>query len=262
MVNAPTPPHQPLSPPRKSKRDIFTWRLLADVVAFATAVLSLCVAILAGTSRNEAKDEAASLSDQVAVLDAEIASLSEERDQLQDELEASPTPDAETTAAGTEEGPVLAGETQGEYVSLDQSVAWIECWNYEDWVPSTLMFAGEQYYEGFQCPMGRGWNADDPLPTSYVDFVVPDGAVKLTGLAGIDDRSVDDTMVVKFSILAVPDGGESFFSTTLALGDGGEPFEVALGEADRVRFQVDVVSSSYDDDEWFATIGWADVRFE
>lgn len=262
MDNAPTPPHQPLSPPRKSKRELFTPRLLADVVAFATAVLSLMVAILAGTSRDEAKDEAASLSDQVASLDAEIASLSAERDELAEELAASPTPDDATTAAGTEEGPVLGGQTEGEYASLEQSVSWIECWNYEDWVPSTLTLGGEQYFEGFQCPMGRGWSQDDELPTSYVDFVVPDGAVKVTGLAGIDDLSVDDTMVVKFSILPVPDTGDSLFSATLAYGDGGEAFEVPLGEATRVRFQVDVVSSEHDDSDWFATIGWADVRFE
>lgn len=255
-----SPPPVTQTPPGRPKPSRVNWRLFADVVAFATAVISLVVAIFAGASRNQAQDEAASLNDRIASLDAEISSLSQERDRLQEELDASPTPEETTTSEGTEEGPVVAGETEGEYTSLDQAVAQTECEGNEDWVPSTLSFSGEQHFEGFQCDIIRG--QDDAPPSAYVDFVVPSGATRLTGLAGIDDTSIDDTMVVKFSILSVPDNGESLFTETLAFGDGGAPFDVALGDVTRVRFLIEIASSDHWEYTWTATVGWADVRFE
>lgn len=264
MFDPNTPPPQTSQPPLqtappKPRRKPLRWRLFADVIAFATAILSLTLAIFAGTSRDEARDEAASLADQIAALDSEIASLSDERDRLQDDLAATPTTDS-TTDAGTDGGPAVGSEGEGAYVALDEAVSEEYCENYQSWVPSTLQIDGEEYFEGFQCDMERGGNSTPPM--AYLDFVVPNDAVRLTGLAGIDDRSTDDTMVVKFSVLTVPESEEPLFTATLAYGDGAEAFDIPLGETGRVRFQVEVASSDHPDPHEPAVIGWADVRFE
>jgi hypothetical protein len=230
-------------------------RFIADVVALVTAMISLTVAVLAVTSRDQAEDRARSLSEELSVVEGQLADLNQERERLLSELDerdAETEPD-EADAIDAEN----AASSGGTYARLDDAVATDSC--EQHWGSDPLQLGGEQYFDGFTCDVSVGYV---DLASGYVDFLVPAGTQQVSGIAGIDERSADETIVVRFAISRV--GGESspLFTTTLSYGHTGEPFEVELDEVARLRFEVTVVSSEHCCYKYWAAAGWGEVLFE
>lgn len=229
------------------------WRLIADLLAFATALIGLVLALFAASSRDAAKNEAASLTDQLSSLDAEIASLSDERDRLEEEL-------ADSAASSTDPGTVESADSavSDSYLTLEQAVATSEC--RDPWVAGGLQISGEEHFDAFSCELTM--NSPNDFYLGYVDYLVPEGAERIVGLAGIDERSEDDTMTMRFTITSIADDDRELMSETMPYGDDGARFEVDVSGVNRVRLQVEVLSSEHRYSEADAWAGWAEVRFE
>lgn len=126
-----------------------------------------------------------------------------------------------------------------------------------------MRLGGQEYTDAFSCVpyITDATIADGRKSVGYVDFAVPGGAERLTGVVGIADDSADTAMVLEFIVLPVPETGEPLFAQTLKYGDVQE-LDLDLSGTSRVRFQVEIVDTEVYGAliDGTATASWAEVR--
>ncbi|MCW6005844.1 hypothetical protein K1W54_14835 [Micromonospora sp. CPCC 205371] len=97
-------------------------------------------------------------------------------------------------------------------------------------VEMTPKIAGTSYTDGFGCGIGLA----GPV-AGYLDFLVPKGAQKLVGVAGLDDRSPNVTASVRFSITSLDE--KALFDETVAYGRSAK-VDLDLGDQSRIRIKI------------------------
>ncbi|WP_035748737.1 hypothetical protein [Glycomyces sp. NRRL B-16210] len=227
--------------------------LIFGIIASLATVAATLAAFFFNGQAQQSEDEAGTLRDDVESLRAERDQLSEEIVALESQLEQP-----------------ITGETASTAVTLDfdDNLALDNCTNYSSsgghWNSRPVRLAGEEYVHAFSCvPYSTNSTpANQRQSVGYVDFAVPAGAERLTGLAGIADDSADTSMIVEFVVHPVPETGEPLFSQTLKYGEV-EEFDLDVTEHGRVRFQVEVIDTQVYGDltDNTATASWAEVRF-
>jgi hypothetical protein len=123
------------------------------------------------------------------------------------------------------------------------------------WDADGVQYAGEPYTRGFQCSFDAYSSSD--LDTGFIDFLVPTGATKLTGLAGNDQLSEAGDMSVRFSIYDSSDLTAPLWTTDLGV-NGAQDFDIDMTGVYRVRFEVTALSDA--DRKWYNS-GFADPAF-
>lgn len=230
--------------------------LIFGIIA-SLATVAATIATFAAVSFNgqaqQSEDEAGDLRDDVESLRAERDQLSEEIVALESQLEQPGT--AETTSTAVT-------------VDLEDNLALERCTNYSSsgghWDAKPVQLGGQEYVHAFSCVpyVTDATAANGRKSVGYVDFAVPSGAERLTGLVGIADDSADTSMIVEFVVHPVPEAGEPLFVQTLKYGDV-EALDLDVTGQSRVRFQVEVIDTEVlrDLSDNIATASWAEVRF-
>lgn len=220
-------------------------RLLAELVTLATAIVSLVAALMLLGSRDAAVDRADELASQL--------------DSLQSQVDEVRGPGAEDSEDDTESDGEPADTATGA-LDLDAAVGTEGCGGeFGRWSSAAAQLSGETFNDAFGCIPQITMVSDQPV--GHVDFLVPDGAARLTGTVGIDDRSSNDELVAQVHIETVPASGAALFSQDLEFGQSAD-FEVAVDGRLRIRMVAEVVVAAHPDWESSATIAWANVRFE
>jgi hypothetical protein len=240
------PPVKDRQPPRKRRVTANRVRLGFEAVL---AVISVFLALAKNDEAKQSQEQEQNLSIEITNLVEEVDDGNAEIEALQgqiDELEASDPPSGDPAA-----------EDASGFLALETAVDSSACdgYNYGNWAEQAVQYAGDPYSRGFNCGMYKGNSTD--TGGGYVDFLVPEGAVTLSGLAGIDERSDATDMQVAVAVYSVPNVTDPVWSAELAYG-GLEAFELDVSAVSRVRFEVTMLDA--EEGKQF-TAGFADVRF-
>jgi outer membrane murein-binding lipoprotein Lpp len=242
-------------------------RLIVEIVLGVMALTGGVFTFVANDAKSEAQSQAQSLTVEVNVLNEDVESVQAERDAVSNELEAAGAEIEELR----EEIARLTGEepeprTNGApYIKLDDNVGTVACtdgYYYGDWFADPIELGREKYWNGFSCLPYH--TRENVFPVGHIDFKVPTGTKRVTGVIGFDDNSADTTMSAEFVVLSIGSGEEELFSEVLVFGDVVD-LNVDLSGVSRVRFEVRVRGTDYYNGNEFengANLSWADMQFE
>ncbi|MEU6858791.1 hypothetical protein AB0B28_07955 [Glycomyces sp. NPDC046736] len=208
------------------------------------------------------QDQAQELTVNIEGLSDDLSAIESERDSYSarvDELEAELADTGDETGETTVSSPAA--------LDFEDNLAVENCTNYRSsggqWNTEPVRLGGQEYTDAFSCVpyITDATIADGRKSVGYVDFAVPGGAERLTGVVGIADDSADTAMVLEFIVLPVPETGEPLFAQTLKYGDVQE-LDLDLSGTSRVRFQVEIVDTEVYGalTDGTATASWAEVR--
>ncbi len=230
------------------------------IVTIITSLLAAVLGVFGLVKQNQAQD-----------LTVNVEGLNDDLSEIQAERDTYSARVGELEAELADTGGEAPAETAATAVTLEfeDSLVVENCTNFSSsggqWHAKPVKLAGEEYVHAFSCVpyITDATIANGRQSIGYVDFAVPDGAERLTGVAGIDDDSADTSMVVEFIVQSVPESGEPLFAETLKFGDVAA-LDLDVSGQSRLRFQVEIVDTEVYGEltDPVATASWADVRIE
>lgn len=148
--------------------------------------------------------------------------------------EETPTPASETSPT-----PEAAPIFKPQPLTIDNALSYGRCRNSAMsgfyWTKEISPIAGVPYTAGVSCNLAYS-NA-----TGDLDFLVPQGASRLTVIAGQPDDAENTTMVVRFEVLDAVSGA-ALASYDLAFGQA-QPIDIPVGGVARVTLRASVLST-------------------
>jgi cell division protein FtsL len=238
-------------------------RLTFEAIVTVTAIISTIVAVRNTMSLSDAKVELTTTQEQSQSMHVEINNLIEQVEDSSSEQEALESTIAELEARlqAYESTPLTEpldgdgnpGDTALGYLKVSDNVASDNCRGYS-WAETPVQYGETNYSRGFNCRM---YASSSYMPIGDIDFIVPNEASRLVGVAGIDVGSTETEMRVVFSVYAVPEVVAPLWTTELGFS-GTEPFDIDVSGVSRVRFEVAMVEPRSSKN---LRAGFADVRF-